>query len=149
MADTMDVPPKILLAFGQPQLRILYAAIVTAWNPDIVLETAGTLEELVSKARTGGFDAVIAEYAPPGSLDCAQEGLDGIQAASRLRQEGSQVPIIIVSSYPDAELYALLNGANKFIVQAGRYFSNLTLPDVLGRYAPGSAPERPARTLFD
>jgi response regulator NasT len=90
----MDRALRILVADDDPQIREFYKTILADIGHEVLL-TVGTGVELVAECRRLRPDLVISDIKMPD--------MDGLDASQQIYHE-TPTPIILVSSYHDAEL---------------------------------------------
>jgi DNA-binding response OmpR family regulator len=112
-------PPEVLVVDDEPAIRR-------------ALERALRLEGFTVRTASGGHAALdaIAEAAPDVIvLDIAMPDLDGVAVTSRLRADGIDVPICVVSARDeiDDRVAALQAGADDYVVKP------FALPELVAR----------------
>lgn len=103
---------KILIADDDADHRDLLARAVRKGNPLVRLDTVGTREEFVQKAREIDYDCIVLDYnIPPTTAP---------ELVRTLREEGADVPILVVSSSEEQRVVveSLRLGAADYVPKA-------------------------------
>lgn len=100
--------PTILLAEDNVLLREGLVRVLDHLGFD-VSATASTADELVNRSRVQRFDLIVTDVRmPPSHTD------EGLKAASRLRQDQPDLPVVVLSQYVSAAyLDDLLSGDSR------------------------------------
>ena len=100
---------RILIADDHPIVRKGLCQIVAA-APDLsVVAEAETAEDVLSKSRTAAFDVVVLDLGLPGAV--------GLSVLKQLREENSNVRVLILSIAPEEQfgMRALKAGAAGYV----------------------------------
>jgi len=100
---------KILVVDDQPEHRDVIVSILEPLG--FIMHAAGSGEDCLLKAAEYSPDLVL--------LDLAMPGIDGAETATRLRNSGLMMPIIVLSAnaYPSDRLAAINAGCNDFLAK--------------------------------
>ncbi len=100
---------KVLIVDDDAGVRDTLYKVVEANDISAVLCESG--EEAITKLKGGGFDCVL--------LDVNMKGMDGFEVIQRLRNDGNNIPIIVVSGRKEDydTLYGLRIGADDYITK--------------------------------
>ena len=114
----MSTPSRILIVDDEPNVRLMFRTALG--TSDYILEEAVDGEDALERNRVSPADLIL--------LDLQMPRLDGMATLRRLRDEGRDVPVVIVTAHgsiPDA-VAAMKLGAIDFL-------SKPLTPDVLRR----------------
>jgi DNA-binding NarL/FixJ family response regulator len=103
---------RVLIVDDQPAFRAAAREVIASTDGFVVVGEALTGEESIASARGLHPDLVL--------MDIVLPGLDGLEAARRIRAEKSDVVVFLLSTY-DMENFASrisASGANAFIPKA-------------------------------
>lgn len=103
---------KVLIVDDQPAFRAAAREVIASTDGFVVVGEALTGEESIASVRGLHPDLVL--------MDIVMPGLDGLEAARRIRAEKSDVVVFLLSTY-DLENFASrigASGANAFIPKA-------------------------------
>lgn len=123
-----DSPARILVLDDDPDMRDLLREVLTSHGYDVVAVTRG--EEAVQEAARRPFDLIVA--------DIRMEGMDGLEALERTKQQQPDIGSLVVSGYASDEEVARARN-----LQVGGYlkkpfrmneFLNLVRGELRGRY---------------
>jgi two-component system, NarL family, invasion response regulator UvrY len=107
---------KILIADDHMMFREGLKQILSKQADIIVLDEAGNASELIEKVRREDFDVIL--------LDIAMPGRDGIDALKEIKQLKPDLPILVLSMYPEDQyaVRAIKAGASGYLTKnrAGR-----------------------------
>lgn len=107
---------KILIADDHMMFREGLKQILSKQPDIIVLDEAGNASELIEKVRREDFDVIL--------LDIAMPGRDGIDALKEIKQLKPDLPILVLSMYPEDQyaVRAIKAGASGYLTKnrAGR-----------------------------
>jgi len=113
---------KVLIVDDEPDLLEQAEIFLPRGNDELSVETTTSGEEALQMVKEGNFDAVISDYLLPD--------LDGIEILRKLREEGSDIPFIIITGRDDPEARETSReaGVDKFFEKKGspkQLYSNL------------------------
>jgi len=89
----MQSKPRLLIVDDELLIRDLLYDYFAARDFDIAVADCAT--KALSLLNESEFDTVI--------LDVKMPGMDGLQLTDKIREDGSDVPIIIITGYPSFE----------------------------------------------
>lgn len=123
-----ESPARILVLDDDPDMRDLLREVLTSHGYDVVAVSRG--EEAVQQAASSAFDLIVA--------DIRMEGMDGLEALERTKQQQPDIGSLVVSGYAtDGEVARARN------LQVGGYlkkpfrmneFLNLVQGELRGRF---------------
>lgn len=104
---------KVLIVDDEPALLEQAEIFLPRENDILSVETTTSGEEALQMVRSGDFDAVVSDYLLPD--------VDGIEILRRLREEGSDIPFVMVTGRddPEARETSLEDGADRFFEKKG------------------------------
>ena len=112
---------NILLVDDEPSIKIGFRQL-TDWSktPYTICGTSGNGKEALEYLQTHSVDIII--------TDLKMSVMDGISLIHALKQNNSEIPILVLSNYSDFELVreALTAGASDYILKA-----NMTAESIL------------------
>ncbi len=123
-----ESPARILVLDDDPDMRDLLREVLTSHGYDVVAVARG--EEAVQQAASAAFDLIVA--------DIRMEGMDGLEALERTKQQQPDIGSLVVSGYASDEEVARARN-----LQVGGYlkkpfrmneFLNLVREQLRGRY---------------
>ncbi len=105
----MPSKPRLLIVDDELLIRDLLYDYFAARDFDIAVADCG--QKALSLLAESEFDAVI--------LDVKMPGMDGLQLTNKIREDGSNVPIIIVTGYPslDTAIAAIRHRVDDYFVK--------------------------------
>jgi DNA-binding response OmpR family regulator len=105
----MPSKPRLLIVDDELLIRDLLYDYFAAREFDISVADCG--QKALSLMSESDFDTVI--------LDLKMPGMDGLQLTDNIREDGSDVPIIIVTGYPsmDSAIAALRHHVDDYFVK--------------------------------
>ena len=109
MTQSPPKPLRILVVDDEPPIRRLLHTSLTAQNYDVLEAEDGSTA--LALLRRNAVDAVV--------LDLGLPGMDGFEVIKSLRDEGSAVPIVVLSSRADesGKVRALDMGADDYVTK--------------------------------
>jgi two-component system KDP operon response regulator KdpE len=109
MTQSPPKPLRILVVDDEPPIRRLLHTSLTAQNYDVLEAEDGSTA--LALLRRNAVDAVV--------LDLGLPGMDGFEVIKSLRDEGSTVPIVVLSSRADesGKVRALDMGADDYVTK--------------------------------
>jgi DNA-binding NarL/FixJ family response regulator len=149
---------EVLIADDHPVVRQGLKQIMSKDRDVIVADEAADGHEVLQKVRQRDYDVVL--------LDVSMPGLSGIEVLKQLRAEKSEVPVLMLSVYPEEQIAVrvLRAGANGYltkeaapeelinavrtIVQGEKYIS-APVAQRLATNLTGKADEPPHASLSD
>jgi two-component system response regulator TctD len=114
--DPSSAPPealsrseRILIVDDDDLVRKAMARVLTRFGYDVV--ACSDAEEAMEAAERFSFDALVTDLVLPG--------LDGVELIEKLQENGNQIPVVLVSGYPDPKrpVDGLAAGAHCFITK--------------------------------
>jgi CheY-like chemotaxis protein len=135
-AHAMGSPYRILIVEDEPSLRLVFRTALQ--SDEYLLTTAADGETALSFLEQDPADLVL--------LDLRMPGMDGLEVLRRLREEGNEVPVVIITAHDSVPnvVQAMRLGAIDFV---SKPLTPETLrrvvAEVLARHAQGEP--RPAR----
>src|SRR5688572_13960506 len=109
---------RILIGDDHAVIRKGLRQILLERYPSAIIEEANDAEGLISKAITGKFDVIISDLSMPGR--------SGLDVLSYIKQNFPDLPVLILSSYPEDQ-YAI----RTLKAGASGYLSKETAPEEL------------------
>lgn len=103
---------RVLVVDDEPTLRLGFAYALS--NKTTVVETAASGQQALDRLASETFDVVV--------LDLRMPGLDGVGVIEALRNEGSEIPVILCSAALNsgAALRAIRHGVVDFLLKPVR-----------------------------
>ncbi|HRP54937.1 response regulator transcription factor [Agriterribacter sp.] len=100
---------RILIADDHEFIRKGLKQILTEEYPDVYIEEAEDTATAVAKAFSGPWHLVITDISMPGG--------GGLEALNRIKQRLPQIPVLVLSIYPEDQfaLRVLLAGASGYL----------------------------------
>ena len=91
-AETKRERPMILLVDDQADVRFMLSLFLEDEGMDFDEVASG--ETALERIETGGYDLVLLDQRMP-------PGMSGIEVAERVRERGSEIPIVLYSAFLD------------------------------------------------
>ncbi|MEX1049518.1 MAG: response regulator, partial [Akkermansiaceae bacterium] len=103
---------RVLVVDDEPTLRLGFAYALS--NKTTVVETAASGQQALDRLASETFDVVV--------LDLRMPGLDGVGVIKALRNEGSEIPVILCSAAlnSSAALREIRHGVVDFLLKPVR-----------------------------
>jgi DNA-binding NarL/FixJ family response regulator len=107
----MEKITRLVIADDSPHARHGQRAVLTV-QPGI---------EVVGEAADGAEAIRLVETIQPDGviLDVRMPGMDGLEAAQRIKARWPEIKVIVLSMYADYQEEALATGADAFLVKGG------------------------------
>ncbi|MFT7487542.1 MAG: CheY-like chemotaxis protein, partial [Candidatus Paceibacteria bacterium] len=86
--------PRVLLAEDSPTSQLILARMLHVSGADVTVVEDG--EEVLTAVEAADFDLIL--------MDIEMPKMDGMEAASHLRDRGVEIPIIAVTGYEEANI---------------------------------------------
>jgi len=128
ITDNLDFSGKVLLAEDSKGCQVLAHRILTRYGLEVVIVDNG--KEAIEKARMEQFDLIL--------MDIQMPGLNGLEAAKKLREEGITTPIAALTAYamPEDRARCLAAGCDDYI---SKPIDRDELKRVLSKYVPAES----------
>lgn len=121
------MPVRVLIVDDQESFRAAAREVVRATEGFEIAGEASTGEESVDAARLVDPDLVL--------MDVNLPGIDGIEASRRIRSERSEVLVLLLSTYDQAEFQSRMPGAPASMFISKASFDPATLAGAWERLA--------------